>query len=1370
VRHPQGIPLHNPPGELRPRTPCKVSRFYACTVSRYSRSHVTHVTHANARYHACSRFHACSRKRTLSRMLPLISRYHAGDGSSSAAFALRACVSERGTSLSLVLLLRFHASTLLLRFYVALLLRSTHGTTVPRRRRFIFCRFRIKGLRFREGYVAKPGATLSLLCLYAFTLIRCYFATLLRFHASTLLRCSVLLRFHAPSPPLPHRAAPFPPEAHVLPRSRCPSPPLPLRARSPRPPLPLAPRSWPRSSWADLPLPASVREPSARGPVTVPPLRQLQDYLNACSPAGAITVRYARGRGRSEGRQFAQGPLSMQSMPRSVRHTIAAPRYVDVDIVNCQPTIASQLCAAHGVPMPALDRYLADREQLLRELAASASLSRELAKKAVVAVMNGSNAVPRSAPAWFHAFVAETKLVHAALLSAPDLAPTLRDVRARNPARGNLGGRLLARLFADAEDRVLTCALERLASRGVSTANAVHMFDGFMLPREAFDPPGLEAALVDVNAHVLAATGFAVRFIEKPMDEGVDLSGVSEGIADVRWFGTLCAARAGGPIALSRPSPSKQWTGERHYAAFRDLVAFSAFLGGGAAARLTPHVSEVLADPCLPRRLFLRVHSHSARHAPSEIIEQLLRAVSEFSARCLSPSLTPVIGENAQVSLAAASNGTTTVRAVFYATVPSLVDHLAIATKLVDFVLAARGRFRALVGRNLNGTWHSLLDLGVYREGAELTFATFLEPGIECSLSPHPASSPDPAAHLTIAQAPVDPATVLGLLPRWSEGGLLLDRRNNDLRLVAGVRHFPFTNGEVRSYEAFLNAWAAVSTVFGGPIALVDVGVRDGLAFVTLSPETPCPYAGAPHECARPALGLSVDDANRRAEVVCRKCRVKAHIVIDDSPFARTESMDGVFAGTLHPQSGGIMWAEDYCADAMAPLPRDALLVVIVAQMGAGKSRALVDSLRARAPESALSISYSIELSKKINAQLQNSGLDFQLYREVDVYCIEAPYVTVCLDSIGRVDSDYELVIIDEVQSVLTHFNSPFIKCASAISFKLEAVLTRAKHVLLMDVAADSTAVKIVVDRLEELRGCRAHWVRNRWRRPTNRAAHLVVSDKGGFERGLTQSSLRFRAISRTIGALDAGKNVVHVSNIRKQVVALENVVCSHRPQIEPRSRFHYSAGGTRLSDPAREWRDLRLLAYSPTITSGISFEERQFDSLTAYVDNAPYAPSVDTVVQMLYRVWQLADGNMHILFAYSAAHAHHPFTMRDVSQTLAEEYFLASRYLRTRGINFDGMVTNRGGDAVYDQTRLSWQVLQAFVITRNRGLANGLDILQRTLTEDYGVPVSIEEDSSVVDLRPHAPTLPEYQPSAAHRSPRVTHRPRSTPFPTYRL
>ena len=62
---------------------------------------------------------------------------------------------------------------------------------------------------------------------------------------------------------------------------------------------------------------------------------------------------------------FAKGSLSLQSLPREVRHTISKDFYYDIDIVNAQPEILYQYCKRHNLETPNLKEYIDNRQDIL---------------------------------------------------------------------------------------------------------------------------------------------------------------------------------------------------------------------------------------------------------------------------------------------------------------------------------------------------------------------------------------------------------------------------------------------------------------------------------------------------------------------------------------------------------------------------------------------------------------------------------------------------------------------------------------------------------------------------------------------------------------------------------------------------------------------------------------------------------------------------------------------------------------------------------------------------------------------------------------------------------------------------------------------
>lgn len=108
-------------------------------------------------------------------------------------------------------------------------------------------------------------------------------------------------------------------------------------------------------------------------------LTMLEKYLEN-SYKNKIKVTYKQ----RSGRLYAAKGLSLQSMKRIFRETIAQNHYVDVDMCNAHPVILLHLCKQYGFETNYLDRYVNEREDLLKHFD-----SRAIGKKTFLAVMNG---------------------------------------------------------------------------------------------------------------------------------------------------------------------------------------------------------------------------------------------------------------------------------------------------------------------------------------------------------------------------------------------------------------------------------------------------------------------------------------------------------------------------------------------------------------------------------------------------------------------------------------------------------------------------------------------------------------------------------------------------------------------------------------------------------------------------------------------------------------------------------------------------------------------------------------------------------------------------------------------------------------------
>ena len=86
--------------------------------------------------------------------------------------------------------------------------------------------------------------------------------------------------------------------------------------------------------------------------------------------------RYKKNKGQVQyqrnadfGRVFAVNGCGLQFIRKEIRHTLAGDEYVDIDIVNCQPTILNQVLLIHNYKQfKHLNDYVHNRPAYLKEI------------------------------------------------------------------------------------------------------------------------------------------------------------------------------------------------------------------------------------------------------------------------------------------------------------------------------------------------------------------------------------------------------------------------------------------------------------------------------------------------------------------------------------------------------------------------------------------------------------------------------------------------------------------------------------------------------------------------------------------------------------------------------------------------------------------------------------------------------------------------------------------------------------------------------------------------------------------------------------------------------------------------------------------
>lgn len=437
-------------------------------------------------------------------------------------------------------------------------------------------------------------------------------------------------------------------------------------------------------------------------------------------------------------------------------------------------------------------------------------------------------------------------------------------------------------------------------------------------------------------------------------------------------------------------------------------------------------------------------------------------------------------------------------------------------------------------------------------------------------------------------------------------------------------------------------------------------------------------------------------------------------------------------------------------------------MIAIKAQMGLGKTEQLIADLQHVPPEtSMLVITHSRVFSNKMKAELET--LNFQCYLDAERGQISDHRVVCCLDSLPRLklpsENGYDIVIIDELLSVETRAGSPFMRHDEVFAH-MEYILRNSNTLVFMDAYVDNTACYQFIKYLENLRDHECRWIHNEYVRPNNRVCQLILNRTSKQSAGHKRTAIR-----AIISELQAGKRVVvpsssktFIKDLMARVAKLNEdgtgktlKVASYTADTPPEEL------AKAIKDPHEAWRDLDLLAYSPTITSGISFKESHFDCLIAYAENSAKMPLIDAVLQQLFRVRCLSDApedghngaNMRVFLndTRKVTPSDMPLSLATIERDLDRKvrYKLGAfqdgkweipEYLVDTGDTPTVPLVYKAGQLfpMYDKDRLSYIMLIGMIYLRNKSACYYTDIMINTLRTDYGIKTNVtcynEEDA----------------------------------------
>lgn len=234
-------------------------------------------------------------------------------------------------------------------------------------------------------------------------------------------------------------------------------------------------------------------------------LKIASKYLEKSNDGQIVVTYYQKDK---VGRRYAQGSLSMQSLERRIRHTIAYMIWLDLDMENAHAVIIEYLCFKDEFPTPALTDYNQNREARLQEL----GVSRDLGKRTMSSMLYGGFELYDNLPfkpQWIVILNSELAAIRYHFADSDAYQNFRTKTMERGKSTFNLTSKYLSFLASNIEDKILMEVYKFVGS----PTECVLCFDGLQL-RSDFD-----LDLPALNEHISEFMKFKINFVIKPMDK-----------------------------------------------------------------------------------------------------------------------------------------------------------------------------------------------------------------------------------------------------------------------------------------------------------------------------------------------------------------------------------------------------------------------------------------------------------------------------------------------------------------------------------------------------------------------------------------------------------------------------------------------------------------------------------------------------------------------------------------------------------------------------------------------------------------------------------------------------------------------------------
>ena len=273
--------------------------------------------------------------------------------------------------------------------------------------------------------------------------------------------------------------------------------------------------------------------------INIDPLSLVKKYLSKSKPTknpniNIIKVSYKQTNKKYIGRHYSLGSLSLQNIPREIRHTIAGDIYYDIDIKNAHPEILYQYGTKKELKTKYIKYYIDNREDIFNEYSKKYKTTPDEIKKGFLCILNGAKTFLKmkenDMPKLVLKFKKEVELIQQYIYNNELEYKKLGIINAKNKQLScnynicNELGSTMNIMLCDIENTILISMINYLNDNKLVKNKVTLVFDGLMLPKENIKNMDINKLLINIEEHIKNELDYKIKLVAKPMTQGFDTS------------------------------------------------------------------------------------------------------------------------------------------------------------------------------------------------------------------------------------------------------------------------------------------------------------------------------------------------------------------------------------------------------------------------------------------------------------------------------------------------------------------------------------------------------------------------------------------------------------------------------------------------------------------------------------------------------------------------------------------------------------------------------------------------------------------------------------------------------------------------------